>query len=196
MSNLAVRLDALLAAYRAQGLDPSGNLKPGLSDEEIDALASPLGLAIPEPVRELYRWRNGVVDPGADFNELFVFRDQPFLSLDDAAGALVHVRAMVDSTEFGVETALKGVGLVPIAAFEGFFYVVPAGDGLVGLPTTHPVICLGEGEDVHYLSVATMIETCIEWIADPSLDKEDLSVEDDEAAWERHNPGVFDIELG
>jgi len=198
MPNLAARLDVLLDAYRAAGLDPSRNLKPGLSEAEIGAVAAQLGVVFPQAVRELYRWRNGVADLYAEFDKQFVFRDQPFLSLDNAQDAIADVRAILKEAQAfsGAKDALLDpANLIPIAAFEGFYYVVPGGDGLSGLPVTHPVISIGEGEDVYFLTVESMIETCIEWISDPSLDKETLSAENEEDAWERHNPGVFELEL-
>ncbi len=196
MSELAERLDALLKAYQAAGIDPSNNLKPGLSDAEIDAIASEAGLVLPEPVRELYRWRNGNADPYAEANELFWFRDQPFLSLEDAMAARADVQGFMSAyAAAGVEAPVDAASLIPIAAFEGQFYVVPGGDGLSDLPTSHPVITVGESLEVHFLSIASMVETCIEWASDPTLDTEDMAVEDEDTAWDRHNPGVFDIDL-
>ncbi len=196
MSELAERLDALLNAYRSAGVDPSSNLQPGLPDSEIDAIVSEEGLALPEPVRELYRWRNGNADPYAESSELFWFRDQPFLSLEDAMAARTDVQGFMSAyAAAGVEAPVDAANLIPIAAFEGQFYVVPGGNGLGELPTSHPVITVGESLEVHFLSIASMIETCIDWASDPTLDAEDMTVEDEDAAWDRHNPGVFDIDL-
>lgn len=196
MSQIADRLDTLLGSFRSKGIDPGQNLKPGLSEAELDGHAARLKLVLPPAVRDLYAWRNGLADPYAENDRQFVFRDQSFLSLDDAEEAIAHIRGFLSAyASAGLDLPVDPDALLPIAALEGQFYAVPTGEGLAGLPGPHPVILLGEEMAVHFFSIESMIETCIDWVNDPSFDAEDFEVEDDETAWERHNPGALDIEL-
>ncbi len=50
-------LDRYLAALRAAGAPLADNLGPGLSDQEIDELLAPLGLAASPELRTLWGWR-------------------------------------------------------------------------------------------------------------------------------------------
>lgn len=49
-------LETALAQHAPQTL---ANLNPGLTDDEIDAALAGTGLALPEELRALYRWRDG-----------------------------------------------------------------------------------------------------------------------------------------
>ncbi|WP_445152674.1 SMI1/KNR4 family protein [Baekduia sp. Peel2402] len=55
--------DQLLAAleqrWRACGAQTPEIMEPGLTDEQIDEVAAPLGFPLPDELRTLYRWHNG-----------------------------------------------------------------------------------------------------------------------------------------
>lgn len=53
-------LDALQDRWvRGEAADLVSHLQPGLSEERIDELTSPLGLVLPPEVRTWFAWRNG-----------------------------------------------------------------------------------------------------------------------------------------
>lgn len=52
-------LQGLERRWNAMGATTAGIMKPGLSDEEIDRIAAPLGFDLPDEVRTLYRWHDG-----------------------------------------------------------------------------------------------------------------------------------------
>jgi hypothetical protein len=54
----------------------------------------------------------------------------------------------------------------------------------------HPVIGAFHGIDVYFLSIESMIETCIEWLEQPDYDLNRTAPNELEI-WQRHNPGVF-----
>jgi|tagenome__1003787_1003787.scaffolds.fasta_scaffold20962551_6 cell wall assembly regulator SMI1 len=58
-------LEALADRWRRLGAPIIENLRPGLSDAEIDALTHPLGISLPDEARTWFRWHDGVaLDPG------------------------------------------------------------------------------------------------------------------------------------
>jgi hypothetical protein len=75
---------------RAQGVPWLAERPPGLTDEEIDRIAAPLGYALPEEVRRWYRWHNG--SAGWD---LVLSRVQT--TLEEDVGDTVYFRDMDDN---------------------------------------------------------------------------------------------------
>ena len=60
MSLVVELMERLLEVHRQMGRPVADAFAPGLTDAEIDAQAGTFPFALPKPVRELYRWRNGV----------------------------------------------------------------------------------------------------------------------------------------
>jgi hypothetical protein len=52
-------LGALEQRWRDHGTSIPEVMQPGLSDEDIDRIAAPLGFDLPDEVRTLYRWHDG-----------------------------------------------------------------------------------------------------------------------------------------
>lgn len=52
---------------RSAGADLADRLRPGLSDAQIDELAGPAGIDLPEEARVWWRWHDGVQDDGPPF---------------------------------------------------------------------------------------------------------------------------------
>lgn len=52
-------LRQLEANWLAAGATTLEKMAPGLTDEDIDRIAAPLGFRLPEEVRRLYRWHDG-----------------------------------------------------------------------------------------------------------------------------------------
>jgi len=56
-------LERFYAALDAQQMPIATVLAPGLSDAEIDELTAPLGIALPDELRLLWKWHDGVNAP-------------------------------------------------------------------------------------------------------------------------------------
>lgn len=81
-------LEELEAAWRGAGAQIVGVLAPGLSDERIDELMTPLGLSLPEEARRWWGWHNGVTNKapyGWDIGRqiLFFSLQEALQELDD-----------------------------------------------------------------------------------------------------------------
>jgi len=117
---LIEKLDALLNEYRRKGIDPTRNLKTGLSESELGEEEKRFGLSFPEEIKDLYRWRNGCADQYAEPEEIFGFRDMGFLNADDALAAREHVKAFLSAYESaGLDAPIAADTVFPIAGFEG-----------------------------------------------------------------------------
>jgi len=57
-------LGALAERWQARRVPTPDELRPGLSDAEMDALTAPLGASLPEEARVWWRWANGVPKDG------------------------------------------------------------------------------------------------------------------------------------
>jgi len=53
------RLHELDGHLRRLGLPIAEHLRPGLSDEEMDAITHPLGIDLPPQLRALWAWHDG-----------------------------------------------------------------------------------------------------------------------------------------
>ncbi len=196
MDTIAARLDTLLAAYEANGAKTiRDSLQPGLSREQIEQACAWFPARVPEPVIELYQWRNGQASDAWSEDFPFWFRDMSFSSLATAA---TEYASMMSS--YGVDNTLEDDGILlatafPFAAFNGGWYVVPAEGHKLRTDTEFPVVSVMEGIDLFYHSIEKMLDTCNEWVRADSYDLEDSCLEDEveeERIWLKHNPGVFD----
>lgn len=189
--HLAARLDRLVAAFEAHGLDVGANLLPGATAAQIDAVEAELGVRLPRAYRELYGWSAGCVDPASDV--ALMFRDNTFLRLDDVAEVRRAVVATYGATDDEDAENYYGVDLrttAPFAEFMGSTYLVATGPHRLDPTLAHPVIGAFQGVETYFHSIETMVETCIEWVEHP--DYEPLaSAPDETATWLKHNPGLF-----
>ena len=176
---LARQLDELLAAFQAKGIDPTANLRPGLGEQDLVALLAPLPFQTPEAVRILFRWRNGHRDPMATPDRLLWFRDCPLLSLEEA----IEVRDSL--LAFGAYGDLENT--LPFAGMDGVYLGV-----LCAGPQVGRVYTMGEDFEPYFLSLESLLLTCLDWVRDPTYDAEVLAPEDEMTAWQRHNPGLMD----
>jgi len=73
------------SALRTAGVEVD-RLAPGLTDEEIDAVAEPLGLEFPEEVRVWWRWHNGA--PPRE--SIYLLPQRVMLRLKEAVGSYAY----------------------------------------------------------------------------------------------------------
>jgi hypothetical protein len=185
--------DALVAAYRTKGQDPSEELLPGLSDEEIVSQTAWFPGPIPQLLRELYRWRNGQANDAWNTEHVLWFRDMQFASLERAR---FEYQSMMQSYGVGNSRESEGIELrtsFPFASFNGGWYVLPCEGQDLDARHSLPVISVFQGIGVFFFSLEKMLQTCIEWVMASSCggDGLELSEQAEMVIWQRHNPGVF-----
>ena len=165
--NISEQLDLILETLQSKGFSP--DLNPGLSEQQLEELQGNFGFPFPSQLKSLYRWRNGCKDPYADIEESFNFRDMPFLSADASHSELKGLREFVASFEtFGSKFSDFEIDkIVPIAAFDGAWYVIPVSNHKYADVSEHPVVSVGEETAVHFLSLERMLLTTLEWVRDP-----------------------------
>ena len=183
------KLERLADAFEGHGIAVRANLAPGASDEELDHLAESRGVELPEDYRTLYRWHNGNIDHWSA--DLFVFRDNPFIRIDEFPRAQMYIdgyRAL-ESDPSLPKLDVDLSGCVPFAEFDGSVYVIPCKGQTMTTLSAQPVICLFEDVSVHFLSIESMIDTCIEWVEQPGYTRYGTAPNEREI-WSRNNPGL------
>lgn len=120
------------AALREHAPDTLQHLQPGLSAERIADLERAGGIQLPDDLRALYRWRNGV--PAGDYSDIIpLHRFQSLEELLERRNAAAKSREDSTSVQGAVFDALVGHTLAWIPIF-----VDPAGDGYFYDPTRRP----------------------------------------------------------
>jgi cell wall assembly regulator SMI1 len=102
-------LTDLEARWRAQGAFVGRALRPGLSDQEMNALTAPLGIDLPAEARRWWGWHDGAEpQPPGPAGELGPAR--AFLPL---VQAVRHCQDLRDVADFGVDDEWKA-GWLPL----------------------------------------------------------------------------------
>ena len=180
---LTDKLERLVDAHEARGVPVRESLAPGVSAAELDALAERVGFDLPDDYRALYEWHNG--------GPLLLFRDNSFCEIGNPDAQ----RTLDIYSEIGEEDGLDDLPVdlrrcLPIAEFNGAVYVVP-GKGLSQSPLSpNPVVSVFEGIDVYYLSIETMVDTCIEWVEQHDWTPTS-EAPNEMRIWMKHNPACF-----
>jgi len=172
-----------------QGVPFEDFLQPGLQNREIRDSVGHLPFQLPEEIYELYRWRNGQKASCP----VPMFRDQRFLSLDEALDDYQMIQTYFVPALGGVDVGVDLTTCFPFAGFEGANYAVPCRGQTLIEGCELPIISVFEGIDVHFLSFATMLDTIVAWyeqgahrVDDPSVDAAlELRI------WKQYNPGLL-----
>jgi hypothetical protein len=193
MPTITELCNQLADAYEAKGVAVRENLRPGLSTTEILEIVAPLNIIVPDDVIELYQWANGHIhDDDFELHRNLCFRDNNFVSLQDAVLEYKSIQEI-----YGIGSTLEQdlVNLrscLPISAFQGSWDVVACGAHLFGASMEHPVIRVFQGIDMYFHSIASMLETCIEWVSSPNWQNlKGLPAEEEMEIWKRHTPDLF-----
>ncbi|MGI9238821.1 MAG: hypothetical protein ACR2QZ_15585 [Woeseiaceae bacterium] len=194
MDSISAKLNSLLSAFETHGAEAiRDSLLPGLSREEIQQRSSWFPASVPDPIVDMYMWRNGQANDAWNEPNPFWFRDMSFSSLEIAEA---EYQSMVSS--YGVDNTLEDDGVVlktsfPFAAFNGGWYVVPAEEHNMDVENRYPVICVLQGIDWYFVSIEKMLDTCNEWVRCNGYDYQDASLDEESEMriWKQHNPGVF-----
>lgn len=187
---LQSKLDRLADAFEAHGIPVWSNLRPGASEPELDDIAERLNVVLPEEFRELYRWRNGHVDP--DASNIVTFRDGVFIGLDAIPQAYRDVNSVYGLSpadpEYVVDVDLSEC--VPIAEFMGSWLVVACGAQSAISGSQRPVFNAFHGVEPFFDSIDSMVETCIAWVEQSDYDPYSEAPNEREI-WIAHNPLRF-----
>lgn len=194
MHDIGEKLDHLLAKLEERGFHLSDNLRPGLSDEELDEWSESRAIKLPAELRALFHWRNGSIDRTLDIENCLLFRDNVFVGLEDYDEIIEGCKHFVSGFESdGGVFPFPITKSVPIAELEGNVYLVPTIPFIEELAS--PVIVVGEDLAVHFLSISSMLDTSIAWAGDPGFTPDNRVPRHEEDAWRIFNPGVFEIEI-
>jgi hypothetical protein len=193
-SQISRSCDLLVAAHQEKGVDPSPELSPGLSDDQISSLTTWFPVALPDALRDLYRWRNGQPEDAWNTRAVFNFRDMQFCSLERAR---FEYESMMESYGVDNSRAVEGIELrtsFPFASFNGGWYVFPCKGQDVDPRNPFAIVVVFQSVDVHFHSIDSMLATCIEWKQSSTWTEAegwDLPERVEMEIWRRHNPGVF-----
>jgi hypothetical protein len=193
MGAITEKLDILLETYEKKGFSLSDNLRPGLSDSELDQWSKERAISLPPDLRQLFGWRNGCINRYAGTANCLVFRDNIFVGLSDYEEILAGCEPFVSAYELYEPFPFPIAKSIPIAEFEGNTYVVPTTQVLSGI--SNPVVVVGEDLSVHFLSISSMLDTALAWVNEPDYTLEEPWTDNEEVSWEQFNPGVFDLEF-
>ena len=194
MSDIAVRLDKLLAAFEAKGCNIASSLQPGLSHAELSARTQWFPANLPPELFELYAWRNGQANDPWNEEFPFWFRDRGFASVEIAK---FEYESMMATYGVDCDPEVDGIDLAtafPFAAFNGGWYVLPCSGQSLDTVHEKPVISVLQGINIHFYSLQSMLDICIECVAHPryEVDEADLPEKVEREIWRHHNPGIFD----
>ncbi len=189
-SAIAEGLERVVQVIRKKGFPLADALKPGLPGHDIRDKVAHLPFRLPGELYELYQWRDGQ----SQECPVHLFRDQRFLSLDEALDDYQMIQKYFVPALGGFDVGVDLTTCFPFAGFEGANYVVPCRGQTLIEGCELPIISVFEGIEVHFLSFETMIDTIAAWyeagahrIDDPSVDHVlELRI------WKQYNPGLFD----
>ena len=193
MSNaIPTLLEELRVAYEAIGRNVSASLCPAISEAELRERCSWFSHDLPAEVVALYGWRGGQDTEDESHLSPFFFRDVIFITPERAKR---EYESMMST--YGTETTLAKdrvelSACFPFASYSGSWYVFPCGAQIIRPEHPRGVVNVFQGFYLLYYSVATMLETCIDWVRDPGFTERNWrwhNVEND--IWEKHNPGIF-----
>jgi hypothetical protein len=185
-------LEELRLAFLERGCDVDRHLKPGLSREEILERTQSLGLRVPDDLIEMYEWRNGQAEDAEMSPDALMFRDNKFVDLDDALREYPLIQEYYEPEPDSIPLGFELREVFPFAAYMSASYVVVCGSHTLPSPYPNPVVSVFEGIDVFFLSLETMLRTCVEWTRHPSWERPSgLPEEIESEIWHRLNPGIF-----
>ncbi len=181
--SLTQSLERLVDIFEHRGIPMRQHLRPGLTRVAVQAALSPLGLAPPEELYELYEWHDGIDVLNTPRR---LFADHQFLPLD------VAVQEYHDLLKYNSEivTSIDLAQCFPFAFFEGDYCTIYCDPTLVeGLQ--YPVINIFGGIAVAYEDIDRMAQTVAQWYVSgiydsyPIIDENLCSI-----IWKRLNPHI------
>ncbi|MDJ0878760.1 MAG: hypothetical protein QNI86_09120 [Halieaceae bacterium] len=186
---LHTALDGLLAAYENRGIPVGDTLLPPLDEAQLRTACDWFPQELPPEIVALYGWRGGQEKDAWESEHPFWFRDVSFSTIVRARDDYQSILSSYGLFP-GDRSLLKSA--FPFAAFNGAWYVLPAGGHPFNASLQRPVVSVFEGIDLYYYSLEQMIATCTEWVSHPQYSPDgSLPHETELAIWRKHNPGIF-----
>jgi len=123
-------LEALADRWRVREAPITQNLRPGLTDDQMDSITDPLGLQLPAEARVWWGWHDGANLSSGYADDRYVGSDLEFLPLANAARHYTEGRAEFDrmgmpatfwwpANQFTVTTKSSGDITVDCAVSDG-----------------------------------------------------------------------------
>lgn len=141
-------LEELKARWRAQHAPLVQFLRPGLADEELDAITASLGLRVPAEARVWWRWHDGVEPERRPFERQMAGTGWKFFSLHTAVAQAVEQRdratEIADATGVEADPVLWRWAWLPLA--DDYHGGVIAVDGTAPADQTPTPIYYSEPE--------------------------------------------------
>jgi hypothetical protein len=160
MNNSIDLIQRLISFRREIGHPIDDIFLPGLSREYILEKTSQYPFYFPEEFIELYMWHNGTRDEESEFPTFSLFRDVPWLSLENAIYAYENITILYPSEETGLDFEK----MFPFAGYDYFFYLMSYPGQAICPNVDLPIVAIGVGiTDVYYSSFASMLNTVNEW---------------------------------
>jgi hypothetical protein len=160
MNNLIGLIQRLISFRREIGYPIDNIFLPGLSREYILEKTAQYPFYFPDELVELYMWHNGTKDEKFEFPTFPLFRDVPWLSLENAIYMYENVTTLYPSEETGLEFEK----MFPFAGADNFFYLMSYPGQAICPDVELPIVAIGIGiTNVYYTSFVSMLNTVNEW---------------------------------
>ena len=126
--------------------------------------------------------------------DAMLFRDNRFVDLDGVLRAYPLIQECYAPEPGSIPYGFELEEVFPFATFMGASYVVVCGDHTLPSPYPNPVVSIFQGVDLFFLSLETMLRTCLEWVSHPGWEAVDAFAWEaiESEIWRRLNPGVFE----
>lgn len=184
-------LDTLCQAFEAKDNFVSKDLQPAIDEQTLRQECNQWFPAeLPQELIALYGWRGGMKEWE---DSTFWFRDYIFSDLESAQEnylGMMEVVAEWTETKEGMEFFKNSF---PFASFNGAYLYLPCYKQNLVQNLSRPVISVFEGISLFFNSMQSMLDTCIEWVNEPSYKEgSSLNAALEAHIWKKHNPGLFD----
>lgn len=168
MSKITTYLETIAEWHREHYPASAAALQPGLSDAQIDQRIQSLPFALPQSLREMYRWHNGQRD-----NQPF-FSHYTFFPLEEALEE--YLLARETAAESGKEWQ---PGWFPVFGFQGDFFLLDLSQSQ-GLSPVYLYLSDETEVPIWYESLEQMLKTLCVYFEQGAyyLDEDGLLLED------------------
>jgi hypothetical protein len=154
MNNWIDLIQRLISFRREIGYPIDDIFLPGLSREYILEKTLNYPFYFPEELIELYMWHNGTKYEEFKFSTFPLFRDVPWLSLENAIRMYENVTTLFPSEEIGLDFDK----MFPFAGIDSFFYLMSYPEQNICPDVDLPIVAIGIGiTDVYYTSFTSML---------------------------------------
>lgn len=157
-------LERLRSYWRDQGAPIATLLQPGLTDAEMDAVISPIGLRLPEEARAWWGWHNGAVRTTSRDERLMTHLYE-FLPLDEAVEQYCLIQQWLDKLGRNPWDPIWQKSWLPLAMTSSRPILVCDTDSSAHAGMPIYVVSWGDSEDAHlYPAAGSLREVVSCWL--------------------------------